>query len=400
MSATTSTTTSTPLVDVLILGAGPAGLACATALSRQLHTCLVLSSAPSSSSSPSPSPSPSSSPSAAAEKEQEKGEKGGQYQAPHFRNARARHMHNVLGWEHADPAAFRARARADLEARYGDTAAVRDGVDVVRVERIDDGGKETQGSRTRFRAVDATGAVYEGRKLVLACGIRDVMPDIPGYAELWGRGIFHCLFCHGYESRGRASVGVLAAHGLLAKNPPTTIAAMCRMAGRLAARSSVTVYTDGADADAAGLRAAGLRSRRRFRVDERRIVGLARDPEMEGEEGEAGVLVMLADGSVAREGFLAHVPNFELGGPASLITNLHLQLAAQGHIEARPPFWATSAPGVYAAGDCATPLRSVAMAAAMGAAAAAGLAHELQAEDDDVEDEEDEDEDVEDEVSK
>ncbi|KAI1639319.1 hypothetical protein F4809DRAFT_657814 [Biscogniauxia mediterranea] len=340
MFAATSTSSTTPLVDALILGAGPAGLACATALSRQLHTCLVLSSAPassSSSSSPSPSPSPSSPspslspslPSSPSAAEKEKGEKDG-YRAPHFRNARARHMHNVLGWEHADPGGVPgARAGRPGGAVRGTRRRCGTGWRSLGVlERID-GGKETQGGRTRFRAVDARGEAYEGRKLVLACGIRDVMPDIPGYAELWGRGIFHCLFCHGYESRGRASRD--------------------RVHGR------------------------------------RRIAALARDPAVEN-EGEAGVLVTLADGSVAREGFLLtkikRRTSCRTSSFPALVAGLQVVVvvvAPQDHVEARPPFWGTGAPGgcTRRGTDCATPLlRSVATAAAMG------LAHELQAEDD------------------
>jgi len=130
------------LVDVLILGGGPAGLAVASGLARQLHTAIVFSTGT-------------------------------------FRNARAEHMHNVAGWDHEDPSKYRSKARSDILARYS-TIEFKD-VGVARVSRLDSG---------RFEAVDDAGERYEGRKVVIASGIRDVLTkDLPGYEDLWGRGM-------------------------------------------------------------------------------------------------------------------------------------------------------------------------------------------------------------------
>ncbi|WSG19366.1 NAD(P)/FAD-dependent oxidoreductase [Nonomuraea sp. NBC_01738] len=49
-----------------------------------------------------------------------------------------------------------------------------------------------------------------GRRVVLASGVEDVLPDVPGVAELWGRGVYHCVYCHGFEVRGQR-LGVLGA---------------------------------------------------------------------------------------------------------------------------------------------------------------------------------------------
>ncbi|KAI0915148.1 hypothetical protein F4823DRAFT_571098 [Ustulina deusta] len=269
-------------------------------------------------------------------------------------------MHNVAGWDHESPADFRAKSRADILSRYS-TVQFRD-VGVASVRKLESGS---------FKAVDDVGEKYEGRKVVIASGIRDIMPDIPGYSELWGKGIFHCLFCHGYEERGASSAGILAS-GLLG-NAMFALPAS-RMAGRLA--GTVNVYTDGNEAFGAKVRAA-LKSTKRFRIENRKITGVAKDPDV---QGEAGVLVTLEDGTVNREGFIAHVPDFELNG--SFAKDLGVELAPQGHINALPPFFNTNVPGIYAAGDCATPLRSVPTATMMGSFVAAGLAHTLQAEDD------------------
>ncbi|KAF2971139.1 hypothetical protein GQX73_g2439 [Xylaria multiplex] len=310
-------------VDVLILGGGPAGLAVAGGLARQLHTAVVFSSGS-------------------------------------FRNAGTQHMHNVSGWDHENPADFRAKTMADIMSRYS-TIQFRD-VGVTSVRKLENG---------RFEAVDDVGDKYEGRKVVIASGIRDIMPDIPGYSQLWGKGIFHCLFCHGYEERGASSAGVFAS-GLLGNimfGP-----AVSRMAGRLA--GTVNVYTDGNEAVGAEIRAV-LKSTKKFHIENRKVKSVTKDPDV---QGEAGVLVTLEDGTVNKEGFISHVPDFELNG--SFATDLGVELAPQGHINALPPFFNTNVPGVFAAGDCATPLRSVPTATMMGSFVAAGLAHSLQAEDD------------------
>jgi thioredoxin reductase len=54
-----------------------------------------------------------------------------------------------------------------------------------------------------FIAVDTAGTIYRSRKLLLATGLTDIMPDIKGFRECWGKSIVHCPYCHGYELRGK-----------------------------------------------------------------------------------------------------------------------------------------------------------------------------------------------------
>lgn len=113
---------------------------------------------------------------------------------------------------------------------------------------------------------------------------------------------FHCLFCHGFEERGATSAGVLALGPLLGGSgsdaAPLVAPNISRMASRLA--GSVTVYTDGNEELGSRIRAQ-LKSTTKFHVENRRVVRLGKDPDV---EGEAGVLVTLEDGTVNREGFL------------------------------------------------------------------------------------------------
>jgi thioredoxin reductase len=96
-------------LDVLIVGGGPAGLAVATGLARQLYTAVVFDSGV-------------------------------------YRNARTKHMHNVPAWDHRDPAEFRAKVRSELLARY-DTVRFEE----TKIESI----RRTEAGR--FEATDANG---------------------------------------------------------------------------------------------------------------------------------------------------------------------------------------------------------------------------------------------------
>lgn len=87
-------------------------------------------------------------------------------------------MHGVPTWEHRDPADFRAAVKEDILAHY-DTVSFED----TEIKTIEKTSREDGASL--FKAVDATGKEWWGRKVVIATGITDIMLDIPGYAENW-----------------------------------------------------------------------------------------------------------------------------------------------------------------------------------------------------------------------
>ncbi|PFG36299.1 thioredoxin reductase [Flavimobilis soli] len=144
--------------DAIVLGGGPAGLATALMLGRALRRTLVIDAG---------SP----------------------------RNRFASHMHGVLGHDGVPPQDLLARGREEV-ARYG--VEVRAG-QAERVDLVEGGVVVTLDD----------GAALTGRALVLATGMTDVLPDVPGLAERWGSGVLHCPYCHGWEVRGQR-LGVLA----------------------------------------------------------------------------------------------------------------------------------------------------------------------------------------------
>lgn len=209
--------------------------------------------------------------------------------------------HNVARWDHRPPAEFRKAAREDIQRRYS-TIQFEDSI-IESVKKTDLG---------QFQVIDVNGRSWLGRKLVLATGVRDIAPDIPGYSECWANGIYvrpasqhtpylltsplshsyHCLFCHGYKDRGAASAGVLAIGDIAAVGLALHLA---RMAKRLA--KDVTIYTDAAKNLSEQVAAAIGPSD--IRLDTRPISRL--------EKGASGAEVVLhfSDGSETRtEGFL------------------------------------------------------------------------------------------------
>src|SRR3954462_2047596 len=144
--------------DCVIVGAGPAGLNAALVLGRARRRVLVLDSA-------------------------------------QPRNYATHEMHGVLGHDGLDPADLRARGRAEL-AHYG--------VDVVTAT-VD--GAEVIGGGVRL--LSARGADV-GRTVLLATGMLDEVPDIPGFADVWGTSAHTCPYCDGFEHRDQR-LAVLAA---------------------------------------------------------------------------------------------------------------------------------------------------------------------------------------------
>ncbi|WVQ97245.1 hypothetical protein IAU59_004356 [Kwoniella sp. CBS 9459] len=141
--------------DLLVVGAGPAGLSAAIMFSRLNRPCVI-------------------------------------YDSGSYRNEGVAHSHTIAGYENASPADVRSKMRKDLQEFYGRTAEYRKGT-IVDVKRIDE--------ENRFEVTDEEGRRISARKVVLATGLKDYLPEIPGLAEQWGKRAIHCIFCHGTETR-------------------------------------------------------------------------------------------------------------------------------------------------------------------------------------------------------
>ena len=121
-------------------------------------------------------------------------------------NRQTPQSHNFLTQDGSTPAALAATARAQVLAYP--TVQIRDEAAVAAT-----------GENNDFTIITASGAVVRARKLLFASGIRDIMPDLPGFAESWGISAIHCPYCHGYEYRDQPT-GILANGDVAAEMGP------------------------------------------------------------------------------------------------------------------------------------------------------------------------------------
>ncbi|MGY1455151.1 NAD(P)/FAD-dependent oxidoreductase [Streptomyces sp. SS8] len=300
------------LYDVVVVGGGAAGLSGALTLARARRSVLVVDSG-------------------------------------RPRNAPAAGVHGYLGFDGTPPPELAAAGRAEV-LRYG--GEIVPGT-VTAAERLPSGG---------FRlSLDDGTAVAAGRLLV-ATGLADELPGVPGLARLWGRDVLHCPYCHGWEVRDRAigvlSTGPAAVRQALLWRQWSADVTLFRHTGpepgdreyeRLAARGVAVV-----DGEVTGLETGG------GRLTGVRLAG--------GRTVPCRALVV-APRFAARAGFLADL-GLETAGQvrSGHVIGEHIPADATG---------ATAVPGVWVAGNATDLTGQVVGAAAAGVNAAAAINADL-----------------------
>ncbi|PNY26411.1 sulphydryl oxidase protein [Tolypocladium capitatum] len=151
--------------DAIIVGGGPAGLSALSGLARVRRRTLLIDS--------------------------------GEY-----RNDPTRHMHDVLGYDGLTPAYYRWAARGQLS--HYPTVTMINGT-VTKIEPM----QNNEYFKVTGNFLGATGSTKTARKIVLATGLRDLLPATPGISENWGKGIYWCPWCDGYEHADQR-LGLLA----------------------------------------------------------------------------------------------------------------------------------------------------------------------------------------------
>jgi thioredoxin reductase len=286
--------------DVVIAGGGPAGLAAALTLGRARKSVLLCDSGP-------------------------------------RRNAAAEGIHNFVTRDGTPPAEFRTIGRQQL-AEYPNVS-VKDAV----VESVG-------GTRGAFEVALASGRV-EARRILLCTGMLDEMLPLEGFAELWGRSIFQCPYCHGWEVQDRRWAYLGRAEDAEHLLP---FSLMARAWTR-----ELAVFTGGFELPAearATLKSAGIRLET---APVARLV--AREGLLEAVELSNGTRVPC-------EVLFAQPPQRHV----ELVRALGVALDDNGYVRVDPVKRETSIPGVYAAGDLTTRMQW-AISAAASAAQAAGM---------------------------
>lgn len=293
--------------DCIIVGGGPAGLSAALMLGRCRRRALLC-------------------------------DVGGQ------RNILARRIHAYLTRDGTAPAEFLQVARAEL-GRYGGIECRE--LEIVKARRNGDG----------FLLEAADGTRLTTRKLLLATGVVDDLPEIQGLQALYGTSVHHCPYCDAWEWRDRA----LAVYGCDERGEGLAL--------DLTAWSADVLYcTDGSPVSSsarARLSAAGISLR------EEPILRL------EGHEGNLERIVFAGGGAASRNALFVSCGQRQRSRLAEV---LGCRFGARGTVDTGK-CEATNVAGVFVAGDASKEAQFVVVAAAEGAEAAMAIHQALMKED-------------------
>lgn len=296
-------------IDVVIAGAGPGGLSAALCLGRAGRQVLVADSGS-------------------------------------WRNVSSGTLHNFLSRDGVTPTGLRTSALAQLR-RYPS----------VKVQPV--AAEAAAGEPGDFQVTLSDGRVIRAHRLLLATGVEDVLPGIPGLAERWGQSVVHCPYCHGWERAG-LTLGVLALDEWAAHEAVHV--------QRFS--DDVTLYTNGI----------ALTAQQQNLLETRGVA--VQDGELLRLEGPGTSLerLVFTDGSTAGcQALFCRPPNRQR---SDLAASLGCRLLEDGAVEVNE-FGQTTQPGVYAVGDMARTAgnpfagHQVILAAAQGAGAGIVIDQEL-----------------------
>jgi thioredoxin reductase (NADPH) len=297
--------------DVIVIGGGAAGLSGATALARSRRSVLVVDDG-----------------------------------TP--RNAPAEGVHNFLTRDGVPPAEIYALGRQEV-AGYGGEFVTGT---VTTAGRDDDG----------FTVGLADGTTYRARRLLVTTGLTDVLPDVPGLAERWGKDAVHCPYCHGWEVRDQA-IGVLAT-GPMAVH-------QAQLFRQLSDDVTLFLHTapDLTDEQWEELAARGIAvvtgKVEQIEVEGDRVTGVR----LEGGRVVPRHVLAIQTTVRARASFLA-----DLGLEATAVEAQGVQIGTAVQVDG---MGATAVPGVFAAGNVSNPMAQVMPSAAAGLMAGAAVNYDL-----------------------
>jgi thioredoxin reductase len=297
------------MYDVIVVGAGPAGLSAALILGRSRRRVIVCDTG-------------------------------------HPRNAAADALHGYLTRDGINPLEFLRISREQLQ-QY-------DSVELRSVEVVGAACRED----ARFDVTLTGGERLVTRKLLIATGVSDHLPGIPGFRELYGRSVFHCPYCDGWEVRDQP----LAVYGRGERGLGLSL----ELTGW---SRDLVLCTDGpAEIDAPGL---ARLDRTGIRIRGEQVVRL---------EGTDGILerVVFATGDELPRRALFFSTGQTQQSP--LATSLGCELTEKGTVWTGK-YETTHLPGLYVAGDASRAVQWVVVAAAEGAEAAFAINTDLLRED-------------------
>ncbi|RXK64520.1 NAD(P)/FAD-dependent oxidoreductase [Stenotrophomonas sp. MA5] len=261
------------------------------------------------------------------------------------RNRAASHSHGVLGLDGISGTELLKTARQQL-------------LDYPSVRWIHAEAAHATASPDGVEVRTADGQVLAARKLLLASGISDQLPDLPGLAERWGSTVLHCPYCHGYEVGGGA-IGVLGGHPMSAGKAPL-----------FADWGNVTFFSQAGE----------ISEEERVAMQQRGVqIEISPVIAVQGDQ-PTWLEVELADGRRIAQRALFVPATQAMATPLVQQLGCALVESPLGVLIEVDAMKQTSVPNVYAAGD-ATTVGNITLAAAEGVRAGIGVHHALVSED-------------------
>ncbi|OJG00262.1 NAD(P)/FAD-dependent oxidoreductase [Pararhizobium antarcticum] len=259
------------------------------------------------------------------------------------RNRFAAHAHGVLAMDGLSGGEILTRARDQLAA-------------YPTVTLLSGEADSAAGAIDNFSIRLSSGSRLSARRLLLASGVEDRLPEIPGLKERWGKSVLHCPYCHGYEIGG-GPIGVLASHPMSA-----------HQAAVVADWGDVTLFTNGTpDPEEETL---NLLERRNVTLQAGKVDAV-------GDAPDGRLFVRLETGKTLDVKALFVGPDLQIRGTIVHDLGCALEESPAGRIIATSPAKATSIAGVYAAGDIARAFGNITLSSADGVVAALGLHQSL-----------------------
>jgi thioredoxin reductase len=294
--------------DVIIVGGGPAGLSAALLLGRACRTVLVCDS-----------------------------------HQP--RNWASKNLHGFLALDGLNPRELVRRGRQQLEQL---------GTVTFWDDEVIDGHRW----QNEFEIVTKDGRTASSRKLLLATGVTDELPPVPGAVECFGKTLFQCPYCDGWETRGKTIA--IYARGARAYTMARTVYGWSQ---------DLVICTDGPS---------GLLMKQEKNL-ERRGVRVREEPLecLEHREGELQAIRFRNGESLPRSFIFFNMPCFQ---KSPLAESLGCEFAENGGVKTGR-YEATNIPGLYVAGNMIKDVHLAIVAAAEGTRAALGINKALAKED-------------------
>lgn len=259
------------------------------------------------------------------------------------RNRFTDHSHGFLGLDGYSPSAIKEKTWQQLQA-YESVTIIED--------KVIDINKEVQGFSVKIN----NGETIACKKIILATGLKDELPDTKGVKARWGKTVIHCPYCHGYELRNR-SLGVIA-------TGPMSL----HQAGMIPDWGVTTYFSQG-----------------EYQPDpeqklflQQRGVSFEDTPVVEvlGDNLEVSA-VKLADGRIIELEGLYVGPKTHMASPFAELLGCEFTDGPMGTVVVTDDFKQTTVAGVFAAGDIANPMQNATFASASGVMAGIGVHKQL-----------------------